>query len=231
MSSEEDNVTRQKRVTMNCLALSHAAAYLRQMGLSGDMSKTILSGLFCTPTCDAGYFASGVSSCYDGTSTSVTCSARLCAANEHVSSKSCVACPAEKTNDAGDDASGSDTACDEPAPPNSLGDMNGYVCTVFHALGTCTPISSKLECSSETLCEWDDDDASCDLNSGEDSYIASVLATYASSIENITQSCLSSLTCSDESCTVHDSCVPNFEGLQKASPGTAASKLLLCRIF
>ena len=104
-----------------------------------------------------------------------------------------------------------------------LGGMNGYVCTVFHALGTCTPISSKLECSSETLCEWDDDDASCDLNSGEDSYIASVLATYASSIENITQSCLSSSTCSDESCTVHDSCVPNFEGLQKDSPGTAAT--------
>ena len=210
-------------------------------GALGTCPETILSGLLCTPTCDAGYFASGVSSCSDGTFTSATCSARLCAANEYVSSKSCVACPAEKTNDAGDDASGSDTACDEPAPPrsppplpvppNSLGDMNGYVCTVFHALGTCTPISSKLECSSETLCEWDDDDASCDLNSGEDSYIASVLATYASSIENITQSCLSSSTCSDESCTVHDSCVPNFEGLQKDSPGTAATNYYYAEFF
>ena len=72
---------------------------------------------------------------------------------------------------------------------------------------------------------------SCDLNFGEDSYIASVLATYASSIEDITQSCLSSSTCSDESCTVLDSCVPNFEFLQKASPGTAATNYYHAEFF
>ena len=112
-----------------------------------------------------------------------------------------------------------------------LSDMNGYVCTVLHATGTCGPIFSKAECSSETLCEWDDDDASCGLKSGENSYIASVLETYASSIVNISQSCLSSSTCSDESCTMHDSCVPNFEGLQKASPVTAATNYFFAEFF
>ena len=107
----------------------------------------------------------------------------------------------------------------------------GYVCTVWTALGTCGSIFSKLECSSETLCDWDDDDASCGFNSGEGSYIASVLATYTSSIESIGLSCLSSSTCSDESCTMHDSCVPNFEGLQKASPGTAASNYFFAESF
>ena len=84
----------------------------------GTCAETIRSGLLCTPTCDAGYFASEASSCSDGTFTSATCSARLCAANEHVSSNSCVACPAGKTNDAGDDTSGSDTACDESSAPS-----------------------------------------------------------------------------------------------------------------
>ncbi len=122
----------------------------------------------------------------------------------------------------------------EPTARNSrhlLSDMNGYVCTALHAIGTCSPIFSKLECSSETLCEWDDDDSSCGVNSGENSYIASVQATYTSSIVNISQSCLSSSTCSDESCTMHDSCVPNFEGFQKASPGTAATNYFFAESF
>ena len=37
---------------------------------------------------------------------------RLCAENERVSNNACVACAAGTTNDAGDDASGSDTTCD-----------------------------------------------------------------------------------------------------------------------
>ena len=84
----------------------------------GTCVETLRSGLLCKPTCDAGYFVSGVSSCSDGTFTSATCSARVCAANEHVSSKSCVACPAGMTNAASDDASGSDTTCDDPSTPS-----------------------------------------------------------------------------------------------------------------
>jgi len=84
----------------------------------GTCAETLRSALLCQPTCDSGYFVSGVSSCSDGTFTLATCSAVLCAANELVSSKSCVACPAGKTIAASDDASGSDTTCDDPSTPS-----------------------------------------------------------------------------------------------------------------
>ena len=42
-----------------------------------------------------------------------SCAVTYCAANEHVVSNSCVACPAGTTNASGDDASGSDTSCAE----------------------------------------------------------------------------------------------------------------------
>ena len=109
--------------------------------------------------------------------------------------------------------------------------MDMFVLLSKLASGTCGPIFSKAECSSETLCDWDDDDASCGSNSGEDSYITSVMATYTSSIENITLSCLSSSTCSDEPCTMHDSNVPNFEGFQKASPVTAATNYYFAEFY
>ena len=40
-----------------------------------------------------------------------SCTAILCAANEYVSSNTCIACAAGKTNAADNDASGSDTSC------------------------------------------------------------------------------------------------------------------------
>jgi hypothetical protein len=109
---------------------------------------------------------------------------------------------------------------------------DGYVCTLFTAVGTCGSIFSKPACSSQTLCKWNEDDSSCDINNGENSYIASMLATYISSIINITESCMSSSICSAAaSCTMHDACVVNFEGIQEASPGTAATNYLFAEYF
>lgn len=108
---------------------------------------------------------------------------------------------------------------------------NGYICTVLTAAGTCGSIFSKPACSSQTLCKWNEDDSSCDINNGENSYIASMGATFISSITNITESCMSSSICSAASCTMHDACVANFEGYQEASPGTAATNYYFAESF
>ena len=108
---------------------------------------------------------------------------------------------------------------------------NEYICLGFTAAGTCGSIFSKPECSSKTLCKWNEDDSSCDISSGENSYIASELATFSSSITNITLSCMFSSTCSDASCTKHDACVVNFEGFQEASPGTPSTSYYFAEFY
>ena len=82
-------------------------------GQVNDCTSSLASGSTCQPTCDAGYTVSGPSSCTGGTLTAATCDATLCAENERVENNACIACQAGTTNVAGDDASGSDTSCDE----------------------------------------------------------------------------------------------------------------------
>ena len=57
------------------------------------------------------------------------CDATLCTENERVSANACVSCPAGSTNDAGDDASGDDTACEAtPARRTSVFDDECTAC-------------------------------------------------------------------------------------------------------
>jgi len=72
-----------------------------------------------TPDCAAGL------ACIDG-----TCAPAFCGANERVASNVCVPCAAGRSNAAGDDASGADTACDNtPCPANSTGANVAAGCT------------------------------------------------------------------------------------------------------
>merc|ERR1712086_351860 len=51
----------------------------------------------------------------DSSGADTLCDGTLCAVNQYVKSKACVACAAGTTNDAHDDASGPDTSCSTPA--------------------------------------------------------------------------------------------------------------------
>ncbi len=50
----------------------------------------------------------------------MACFPEICNADQRVRDNTCVACPVGTTNDAGDEATGDDTQCDQP--PGELGD-------------------------------------------------------------------------------------------------------------
>jgi len=93
--------------TASCCGVSAPAN-----GAMGACRSALAHGDSCVPACDAGFVLSGSRSCSDGQLTdTVACAVALCGANERVMSNVCVACASGETRAAGDDPTGSDTAC------------------------------------------------------------------------------------------------------------------------
>ena len=93
--------------TASCCGVSAPAN-----GAMGACRSALAHGDSCLPACDAGFVLSGSRSCSDGQLTdTVACAVALCGANERVMSNVCVACASGETRAAGDDPTGSDTAC------------------------------------------------------------------------------------------------------------------------
>lgn len=81
----------------------------------------------------------------DSTCTSTGCILTACKENEHVSGGACVACPADESNDAGDDWVGADTTCTQWCAVNKK--LVAGVCTAC-------PVGSSSDGGLVTECTW-----------------------------------------------------------------------------
>jgi hypothetical protein len=89
----------------------------------------------------------------------------VCQLNEYVLSDVCTACPAGWSNNTGNDATGTDTVCDNPCDPNpceSANECQEHVCTPGQTAGSVpgsAPTVGSYACSAVLV--WKPNGVSC----------------------------------------------------------------------